>query len=87
MAKRHPATVTSDRLLVDYERCFERFSGSELVAVGTVRHALQRIAGEDGARCPNCNGRLNWSDPDMATCTRCGDEWSAEDHLQLAPEA
>jgi hypothetical protein len=87
MARKHPATATSDRLLLDYERYFGRFSGSELTAIGKVRDALQRIAGEDEARCPSCNGRLNWSDPEMATCIRCGDEWSAQDHLKLAPEA
>jgi hypothetical protein len=79
--KRHPATVTSDRLLIDYERFNDRFSGAELVAISKVRHALQRIAEEDRQRCLTCNGRLNWSDTEMATCIVCGDEWSP-DHFK-----
>jgi hypothetical protein len=79
--KRHPATVTSDRLLIDYERYFDRFSGSELTAIGKVRDALQRIAEADEMRCLNCNVRLDWSDPDQGTCPRCGDEFST-DHFK-----
>jgi hypothetical protein len=79
--RRHPATVTSDRLRLDYERFYEHFSGSELVAIGTVRNALQRIAEADEMRCVNCNVHLDWTDPEMGTCPRCGDEWSP-DHFK-----
>jgi hypothetical protein len=44
---RHPAEVTSARLAEHYEKWFGRFSGYELVAIGTVRDALIRIADED----------------------------------------
>lgn len=42
--KRHPAEVTSDRLLEHYEKWYDRFSGEELLAISKVRYALQRIA-------------------------------------------
>lgn len=42
--KRHPADVTADRLLEHYERWYPKFSGPELDAISTVRHALQEIA-------------------------------------------
>lgn len=47
---RHPAIVTSDRLADACERWFARFSASERAAIGTVRDALHRIAGEAGPR-------------------------------------
>lgn len=45
--KRHPAEVTSDRLLTDYERWYDRLSGNERDAISLTRYALQRIADED----------------------------------------
>jgi hypothetical protein len=45
--RRHPAEVTNARLLTAYERWFDRYSGTELVAIGQVRDALARIADED----------------------------------------
>jgi rubrerythrin len=86
MTRRHPATVTSTRLRSDYERYFDRFSGSELTAISRVRDALQRIAEEDEWRCPTCNLRLNWVDSEMGICTRCGVEFSP-DHFKANPEA
>jgi hypothetical protein len=46
-ARRHPAEVTSDRLLEHYEKLYDRFEASEREAIGKVRYALQRIADED----------------------------------------
>jgi hypothetical protein len=45
--RRHPADITAGRLLTHYERWFDRYYGNELVAISTVRAALQRIAEED----------------------------------------
>lgn len=43
----HPAEITSARLLLHYEKWFDRFSGKELLSFGDVRAALKRIADED----------------------------------------
>jgi hypothetical protein len=45
--RRHPAEVTSERLLQAYERWYGRLDSGELIAIGTVREALWRIAAED----------------------------------------
>jgi hypothetical protein len=45
--RRHPAEVTRERLLRDYERYYGRLSASECDAIGVVREALYRIAEED----------------------------------------
>lgn len=45
--RRHPAEVTSDRLLEHYEKWFDRLSGEERDAISKVRNALQNIAEED----------------------------------------
>jgi len=45
--RRHSADITAGRLLTHYERWFDRYYGNELVAISTVRAALQRIAEED----------------------------------------
>jgi hypothetical protein len=50
--RRHPAEVTADRLGGEYERWFDRLSGTERDAVSQVRNALQRIAEEDEANRP-----------------------------------
>lgn len=42
--KRHPAEVTADRLLEHYEQYYDKLTGAERDAVGTVRHILQEIA-------------------------------------------
>lgn len=47
--RRHPAEVTSDRLLADYERWFARLTGAERDAISVVREALYRIEEEDQA--------------------------------------
>ena len=46
---RHPAEVTSDRLLGHYEKWNRRLSGAERDAISMVRDALDRIASEDEA--------------------------------------
>jgi len=47
---RHPAEVTSDRLLDAVQRWHDKFEGDELDMIGMIRHALQQIAdGERGA--------------------------------------
>jgi hypothetical protein len=48
------------------------------VADGTARRATLSV------RCSTCGGELDWSDPEMATCVKCGDEWSP-DHFASAP--
>lgn len=45
--KRHPAEVTSDRLLQHYERWNDRFTGYERDAISQIRDALLRITVED----------------------------------------
>jgi len=45
--RRHPAEVTSDRLLDAYERWYDHFTGEQRDAIGEIRHVLQEIA--DGA--------------------------------------
>lgn len=45
---RHPAEVTSDRLLDAVERYHDKFSGDERDMIGMIRNALQQIA--DGER-------------------------------------
>ena len=45
---RHPAEVTSDRLLDAVERWPDKFEGDERDMIGMIRHALQQIA--DGER-------------------------------------
>ena len=47
-ARRHPAEVTSDRLLEAVERWPGKFEGDEKDMIGMIRHALQQIA--DGER-------------------------------------
>jgi hypothetical protein len=32
---------------------------------------------------PDCKGTLTWSSGDMATCSKCGDEWAAENVAQV----
>jgi hypothetical protein len=41
---RHPAEVTSDRLLTAVERWHDKFDGEELDMIGRVRAALEEIA-------------------------------------------
>ncbi len=31
--------------------------------------------------CLDCNARLDWQDPDMYHCPRCGSEWH-DDHFK-----
>jgi hypothetical protein len=45
---RHPAEVTSDRLLAAVESWHDKFTGDERDMIGMIRHALQQIA--DGER-------------------------------------
>lgn len=45
---RHPAEVTSDRLLEAIEKWHDKFDGEECDMIGQIRHALQQIA--DGER-------------------------------------
>jgi hypothetical protein len=42
--KRHPAEVTSDRLLDAVGRWHEKFTGAERDAIGVIRYALDEIA-------------------------------------------
>jgi hypothetical protein len=44
MPPRHPAEVTSDRLLDAVDRWRDLFSGAELDMIGQIRHKLQQIA-------------------------------------------
>jgi hypothetical protein len=50
--RRHPAEVTSARLLRHYEDWWTRLSGDERDAIGKVRYALDRITEEDKAHVP-----------------------------------
>lgn len=43
--QRHPADVTADRLVSDYERWFDKLSGREKDDFGTVIQVLREIAG------------------------------------------
>lgn len=43
--RRHPADVTADRLVEDYERYFDLFDGRERDDIGNVINALRAIAG------------------------------------------
>ncbi len=45
--RRHPPEVTSHRLLLTYEKWWDRMDGDEREALSFVRHALERIADED----------------------------------------
>ena len=42
--RRHPAEVTSDRLLDAVERWHDKFTGEERDMIGMIRHALSEIA-------------------------------------------
>lgn len=48
--RRHPAEVTSDRLLEAYERWYSKFTGAELDMISQIRYALLEIA--EGRREP-----------------------------------
>lgn len=48
MPRRHPAEVTSDRLLDAVDRYREQFTGEERDMIGIIRHALEAIA--EGSR-------------------------------------
>lgn len=41
---RHPAEVTSDRLLTAIEKWGDKFDGAEHDMIGQIRHALEEIA-------------------------------------------
>lgn len=41
---RHPAEVTSDRLLLAVEKWSDKFDGAERDMIGRIRHALEEIA-------------------------------------------
>lgn len=42
--KRHPAEVTSDRLLNAVDKWRDKFEPGELDMIGQIRHALEQIA-------------------------------------------
>ena len=42
--RRHPAEVTSDRLLDAVQRWHDKFTGEERDMIGQIRHALEQIA-------------------------------------------
>lgn len=44
---RHPAQVTSDRLLTAIEKWGDKFDGAEHDMIGYIRHALEQIADGD----------------------------------------
>lgn len=46
--QRHPAEITSDRLLDHYERWFDKMDGLERDCISRVRQILEEIA--DGTR-------------------------------------
>jgi hypothetical protein len=47
--RRHPARILSEQLSDAFTRWFVRFTDDELAAIGEVRAALHRIAGQDEA--------------------------------------